>query len=429
MGQRFSNTKDPQDSVELAIFSYSFGVDTTNLASCNLTPHTSEIAAPKVKKSSIDHSKFTEPISDGKPSSEYPTLEPGLSGLAALPLELVVKIAASLPPSSMMSLDYSCRRIHHGLGLSIQEVLGPKGQVLQLSNQELQMRFLEEVLRRLDKRLRLYPMSTVSRLPSTMHTWNSYHGERWKLLCMFDRDKSLSSSQALCGGCKSIHESSLFSEQSLVLHSSERLCKGRTGRVWICRHWRFDYKTMITPGQFRGRHKCGRRGPTVADGWKPTVNWPIMRLTKTSPPSPYQVEKALSLLKVHMCRHWCLNDRFVSSLYSEQCKQLRWRGHLQGGRPECQCMPCAEYAQESRKRGIDGKECAQCGTSIHYAINKSIYGGETLNLIVTRNLRAFRSLTDPAWLAQIHDLGDFLELEKAWRVAAARCGRIMRYPL
>ena len=47
-------------------------------------------------------------------------------GLLKLSTDLILEIADYLPPSSYMSLNYSCRRIRNGMGASIEYVLGDK---------------------------------------------------------------------------------------------------------------------------------------------------------------------------------------------------------------------------------------------------------------------------------------------------------------
>ena len=53
-------------------------------------------------------------------------METILKSLLKLSTDLILEIADYLPPSSYMSLSYSCWRIRNGMGASIEHILGVK---------------------------------------------------------------------------------------------------------------------------------------------------------------------------------------------------------------------------------------------------------------------------------------------------------------
>jgi len=327
--------------------------------------------------------------------------EPIPANLLNIPIEIILEIISYLPPSGVMSLSYACQQIHNRLGLSIENVLGPKAQKVKLSTFDYQQ-----------GRSKPSPSADMSN-----------HRDRLELLCMLDRDNQIPFSKAVCSGCASTHDRSLFSEQALVLHSSERFCIGSAGCMWICPHWVFDYNSMITSGE---QHECGSKGLYVVADSRPSVIWPIMRLTSTGLPSNTDVVEALRPLNAPICPHWRLNDTLVSRLYSEECTELRWRYDSQGPRPECHCLPCLSHTRRYPPPNFAGKDCSHCGTSIHFVIDQWSSREEILILFVNRVFDVFRGRTDPVWLAQINDPMDFEELGRAWHNATAICERRMR---
>ena len=72
-----------------------------------------------------------------------------LSGFLKLSTELILEIADYLPPSSYMSLSYSCRRIQGCMGASIEHVLGDTAVIRRQKAAELsiEMRNIQSVER------------------------------------------------------------------------------------------------------------------------------------------------------------------------------------------------------------------------------------------------------------------------------------------
>ena len=365
-----------------------------------------------------------EPISSGEDISNEPrtrmtrvaTAESVKTILPDLPTEIILIIAQYLPPSSLMSLSYSCRTIHNKTGVSIEQLLGTKNQIAQLSGSSLEDNLPKRV-------------GTTWSLP--IMTRNVYHSERLKLLYMLYRDKKVPPSKAVCTNCADTHDRSLSSSTTLAQPSCERSCLGSVGRVWICPHWMFDHNLVTTSAEPQGVHACGNKRvfvyPTYSDVYDltPNVRWPIVILHgNNDAPSKKVVDDILGLMDTSVCKHLRYTDPFVSRLYSPDCKKLRKRGPF----PHCQCSSCVWQLSQPHLGGYvfgkvkyrnlyNGSKCESCGTDVYFRIEADMDGQETLELVVQRNIRMFRGCTDRTWIEQVNDPSEFDKPEREWYVA------------
>lgn len=306
--------------------------------------------------------------------------------LPGVPAEILFIIGQYLPPSSLMSLNYSCRTIRKKMGVAIDQSLGEKNQVAQLSNLTLYNNLPR--LKLVDRRL---PGSGIRYTMTTM-TQNLHHSERLELLYMLDRDNKIPKSKAVCSGCADTHNQSLFSLESLAQSGRERHCLGSAGRLWICPHWVFDHNLITTSAQPHRSHTCGGKGWQVLapdlDDKKSTVvvEWPIAVIRgKDDAPSKKLVEDVLSQMNVCTCKHLRINDPFVSRLYTPECLRLRGIRNKILFPEYCWCSSC-----------LLDCDCKDCGTSVYFCINPEKNGEETLQLVVRRKIPRFRGCTDPA---------------------------------
>lgn len=331
-------------------------------------------------------------------------------GLPDLPTEIILIIAHYLPPSSLLSLSYTCQVIRNKMGVSIEHSLGKKDNKMQLSRSAFgtNLPYLIGVTGR-DLRWSLPTM-----VP------NVHRSERLELLRMLDRDGKLPPSKAVCSGCADTHDRSLFSSESLAQPSNERRCLGSAGRLWICPHWILDHNLVTTSAEPRGSHMCGKRWVSVlavpGEFAEPAVIWPIavLRRNNDAPPSKKLVDDLLARTDLSVCKHLRFADSFVSRLYSPDCKRL-WAGRSD---PRCGCSTCVRQSPPpdlaAHPDVIQNGKCESCGTRIHFFISPDIYRRETLHLAVKRNVTGFRGCTDPAWIERVNGPGEFEELERRW---------------
>ena len=337
--------------------------------------------------------------------------------LPSIPTEIILIVANHLPPSSLMSLSYSCRIIHNKMGVSIEHSLGEKKRTARLSEFALEINLRELMfLGRND--LKMWSPTTVG---------NVYHSERLNLLCMLDRDQKVPPSKAVCSGCADTHDRSLFSSKSLAQSSSERCCLGRVGRLWICPHWVFDHNLVTTSAEPQPSHACGTKRVSVLavnlDRTRPTVRWPITVLRDNNDaPSKQLVKDVLSRINLSVCKHLRMADAFVLRLYSPDCKMLRWIVNPKGPAPYCRCPSCAWHISERKLLGRRpfepyGSRCEYCGSNFFFCIRADDSGQETLQLVVRTKIGKFRGCTDRAWIEQVTDPAEFERLEQAWYAA------------
>ena len=340
-------------------------------------------------------------------SSRVADVEPVRVGLPDFPAEIIMIVAQYLPPSSFLSLTYSCRNIRNKMGVSIEESLGKKVKMARLS--------------------RLALKSNLPKFSEDILAWSSptmvreiHHSERLQLLCMLDRDRKIPPSKAVCSACADTHDRSLFSSESLTQSSCERRCLGSAGRVWVCPHWVFDHNLVTTSAEPKGVHMCGEkmdvlmlarnRAVTV-----PTVMWPIMVLRDNHhAPSKKLVKELLARIDLSVCKHLSFADDFVSGLYSPDCKKLRVRYFD----PFCRCSTC-RWQPPARTLAelldpLEGGNCESCGTNVHFHIFMTSSSQWILQLVVQRKIASFKGCTDPAWIEQVTDPSEFKKLERKW---------------
>ena len=319
-----------------------------------------------IRASSEDPHRFRE--------SEIETIPEGLLKFST---ELILEIADYLPPSSYMSLSYSCRRIRNGMSASIEHVLGNKLRIGQWS---------------------------ASAPSIEMRNIRSLERLEWRQ--MLDRDRKVPSPRAFCSRCSCTHDRSLFSMQSLTQPSTERRCLGSAGRLWICPYRSLDYDQAIgfltsaknhfsTPGRF---YWLGR-SPTPEGSF--IIFWPILKMPQDGVPSNQEVEEALRSLKAPMCPHLRLNDACVASTYLKDCGRLQHEFWIWKTTTVCRF----------------------CHIEIRFIVRKHLRDPVTLNLVVLRRIEFLQSCTDRTWIRYVADPADLKEYEDAWHAANVECRR------
>ena len=343
-------------------------------------------------------------------------------GLPHLCTDVILMVTDYLPPSSLMSLNYSCSNIRNRLGVSIENLLGKRDQLAQLPRNALSSR-----LPRLNVRSGGYAEWSLPTMVQNVH-----HTERLNLLSMLDRDGKLPPSRAVCSACVDTHDRSLFSNESLAQSSYDRRYLGSAGRVWICPHWIFDHNLVTTSAKRQGIHMCGKKCVTVVaihhDVTEPTVMWPVAVFRGDGDtPSKKLVEDFLARTDMSVCKHLHFSDNFVSSLYSPDCKKI-W---AKINDPACSCSTCARQPQPTTvaecQDPVQGGECAACGTNVYFNISENRAGERKLKLVVRRKIARIRGCTDPAWIEQVNDPREFDELERRWYKATDEDVEVLPY--
>ena len=310
--------------------------------------------------------------------------------LVILPTELILAVARYLPPSSYMSLSYSCRTIRNKMGVSFAHVLGDKVSMDGLSGSAL-----------------------------SIESRNVRYLERLELWSVLVRDGNIPSWKAFYSGRKLSHDYSLVSTRLFAPVSREHRCLGSAGRVWVCPHRILDYNEATMSRETTDVHGCGGNGRLFLHGRRGNTllsRWPIMRAPQGLLPSHEEVKEALRPLHVPMCPHLRLNDACIASIYHPDCRRLRWETEGVGVAPDCQCRMCSL----KQPRTVT---CQFCDTRILFYIRTGCHGLETLNITTWRILRDTWGCIDRAWISQLARPADFDDYERAWQVTMAECWR------
>ena len=296
--------------------------------------------------------------------------------LQPLPTEILLMISDFLPLSGIMALSYTCRALCNKMGVSIQNVLGEPISAPQIPTYAVKS----------SQERRPQPRASPPERGLSLK-----RVERLKLLCMLDLDGQLPQNKIICSSCATTHHRACFSEKSLQAENSHRQCLGSAGRVWICPHWIIDYSHARTHTQ--DSHSCGNNGFFMMTTWRgqiaPHYNWLVMPVIDGRLPSKQIVTDALRSLAVPVCPHWRFCDPFITDLYFAFADQ-GW---------------------------VFRKYCQHCGTSVYFDIHRPDLRPRGLYLVVRRKSLEFKSRTDPAWIAQLHDPSEFPALEQVWQAA------------
>lgn len=311
-----------------------------------------------------------------------------------LPTELILDIMDYLPPTSVMSLSYTCRTIRNKMNVS---------------------RFFLLFMIGVEKAGMHIGVQITWPRPRRLHSCS-------KSRPMLDRDGQISSLTTLCNEYPYIHNGLLFSDTSFGLPRMARRCLDKTGLVWICPHRTLTYDQATSHAQNGNFHRCGT---TLVSEYVGAfiITWQIMKVSQNSVPSNEHVKAALGSLNALVCPHLRLNDACVANSYAQECRSLRWRMACteKGPAPDCRCLVCSSRRPSSRRP--DPVLCSFCGTTIKFSINTLSHDTEILNLHVERTVDEGRSRTSPAWVCQVADPADFEGYEQAWHASNAECWR------
>ena len=379
-------------------------------------------------------------------------IDPNPGALLTLPTELVLEIADHLPPSSIVSLSYSCRTICTRMGaVSIEQVLGDeflmgRWKVSAPSVEMRNIRLLErlEWRRMLDRdRESLFPSQgtheydrsllskrSLAELSEERHCLDSSgrlsictHRTCLGWRRILYRDNKSPSPELYCSLCFRKHDRSLFSTQSHTAPSVHRRCLGSAGRLWICPFRKLSLEDLIGSGRTSNSEGC--RGDFMhsdrsshsfcgGDGQNMTYSyWPILKANPNRPLLVLEVVQALRPLNVPICPHMRLNNALVASHYSQEYQRNR------AGLRERDVIP-GYWFWKSTSESKSTKTCDFCGAEIKFGMrSQGILAVLVIRVIDTR----LDTYTDRDWIRHVADPVDFQEYTEAWDTAADTCSQ------
>lgn len=332
-----------------------------------------------------------------KSKSWQPRTAPPLFQFERLPPELILEITKYLSLSSALSLGYTCRT------------------------------FRQTVEARVEDLDYLIDMQSFLRGLKESEGERKLVLERLAFLCMLERDGQLSASKAVCSGCKTTHQKSLFSSTALQQMPRRRVCLGREGRLWICPHRIWDY-AQLREVQKQGYRPVGSMAQCGCPNGEVSVHYPsndfpateiyslsiyysVLAMPRGSELHIASIRKALSALGVNVCPHLKFGDPKMLGAFHPGCPRL------EESRFWAKCVQCASRGPQS-VCGID-VHCTFCKTKITFY--RSELSNETTTLwaqVYRRIVNSAKTLTDPTWIAYLYMPADFERLHEEWQASS-----------
>lgn len=279
----------------------------------------------------------------------------GAALLHTIPTELTLLVKAYLPPSSLLSLSYTCKKFYLSSTVVVEDIF-PKQH-------------------------------------TAGHGGVEERGERLAFLCMLERDQRLSKSKLVCSSCIKVRDTSSFSISAVRDVPSERQCLCHEGKMWICPRNVWDCSQVQA---FRDDpNRCQTYGPCECKnhsvwlrGGNLTTLRPLLALDAGSPMSAISITTVLRPLDLNACPHIKLNDPVV----------LRWF--------------LEDYGMSQADRTCKRK-CLVCKATFEFELGTPLNGKRVLNFVIQRNLDIY-DVADPDWISQLSYPHEFADLERAW---------------
>lgn len=322
-----------------------------------------------------------------------------LSQFQRLPPELIKEITQYLPLSNALSLSITCRVFREKVEAGVED---------------------------LDY---LIEMKSFLKDPKESKPERGAVLERLHFLCMLERDGLLSASKAVCRGCKTTHNVSVFSSTALQQQPQQRLCMGLEGKIWICPHRIWDHaklqqveKQDSYPRESMAKCGCPNgevltssplRRTSLLEEYSLFVFYPVLAMPRGSIFRTASIKKALRALGVNICPHLRFGDPKVLDAFHSGCPRLRDLSSWE------KCARCVS----PRPRSEPGVEvnCESCLTQTVFYLRES--DGKTTTLwakAIRRVVQWAGTVTDPAWIACLNMPGDFERLQEDWQAMSMR---------
>lgn len=320
--------------------------------------------------------------------SRQPEIAPPLTQFELLPPELILELARHLSLSSALALGYTCRSFRGTIEAKVEDL----DYVVEMKS------FLKDPEESEDER------------------WVVL--ERLAFLCMLERDKRLSASTAVCRGCKTARNVSVFSFTALRQRPHQRLCMSCEGRLWICPHRSWDQAQLreverLGWTMIESVAQCGclngevlisssLRSSPPTEEYLLNGYYPVLAMPQGFEFHASRIRKALIALGVNICPHLRFGDAIILDAFHPGCTRLKvpWF-------PE-RCAWCNSHGSGS----VCGVEvnCESCKTRTTFYPSESNNETTTLWARVTRRItKSAGSVTDPTWIAYLYTPAQYRE--------------------
>lgn len=288
-----------------------------------------------------------------------------------LPTEIIIEITQGLCSTSAFSLSQTCHRFREMANVFIGDLFPPekegRGTIYGTAGQPLQPHQLA-------------------------------------FLGMLERDRKLSGSKMICGICKTLHETRVFSSTARREDSSVRKCIGRRSSLWICPHRIWSFDDFLAPEFSRledqAKEKCQCPVSVYFNGpAKLFITYPLVEMSEGSELHFEQVVNILKRAKFPFYPHQRSDSPSIIRSFHENC-----RGFLLRGAVNC------------KKQDLHaGLTCKYCNHVLQFGMNK--WGGNCYAATVLRGSSFSESaspVTESSWCRNLTAPDEFNSLAHEW---------------
>ena len=209
------------------------------------------------------------------------TEESHFLSIGDFPPEIMRMIASHLPPSSQLSLSYTCTALSSILNVSATSLLGRPSKRIEPWPPE---RIQYPDRRQADNQPTM--VQQTRQQSSSVQPRDEWRGERLELLYMLDRDGMWAAAgKAACGACCTVHDKGVFLRVELSNDGSvRRACKAGWGVVRVGEHVQLDdrslketynsneaWETMMGEEELHSRSKTSGERVGIEE-WKKRMN-------------------------------------------------------------------------------------------------------------------------------------------------------------
>ena len=307
--------------------------------------------------------------------------------ITTLPTELILKITEDLPPTTLLSLSFTCRHFRNNFKF---------GDLLILYGYST----------------RNYNLGSRNLFGQSFHLDEVLPHEQRLFFLMMERDALLFLDWALCKTCQRRHHRSLFGARAWAQKGGERKCKGTEGRLWIC------------PDMWLGLSRLGpyldivqyMQVPSGGEGVAPCISSCgdqfhkttlkdcttrqeiyIIEATREVPVSPVLAAATLKRINIKVCNHARLGDRAIVRPFDSNLAAYMFF--------EWNCNKCSVRVMfETKLYDRDGFRFP------NFVVESRVI----LLAIIAKNFSKVDSPLDPAWLAMISSAGKCARREREW---------------
>lgn len=237
-----------------------------------------------------------------------------------------------------------------------------------------------------------------------------------------------------CSHCLVYHPAKLFTEGMLRGWRHERECIGAEGKMWICPHKQFDFRSTQAGSGSVGACCDDNVHFSWVDASGVTIWLPVMVFSpewhcdrsSNKRPSYGKLKELMKQRNLRICPHLKMSDRWVYGSAAEMKRVQIGLADQTLRKAETSVMKSLKKIEKTLRvvkrdkpldwRGVRG--CRECDASWEFVLDDM-----AVSLVVYRPFIDTSEVTHPGWRKQVALPGDFEELEREWVADAEKWER------